>query len=378
MARLRLRSLWRNLHLWIGLGLFVVLAPLGVTGSLLVFDDDLDKLAHPQRYAVSGPANLDPAAYIDAARNAFGDRALPSQLRMPQGPHTPVTVQGWIAPTHDGDRPGQLTAYLDPATGKVLDVGNPRAELRGQIHQLHGNLFMAQSGRKLVGWLGVLMLISCLTGLYMWWPRNNNVVKALRWTRSPSGFSNLHHMVGFWVCVPLAVLSFTGAAIAFPDLVRAAQGKPPQQQRQQGPQGNQAQPLAQTETPAGAALAAAIEVAGGSARVQQITLPTEGDRPAWRLQLRGDKGPVQVRVDDRKGKAKLQDGPPPGPGDGDPIMRAIRQLHSGNDTGPIWTAIIVITGLAPTLLGVTGAIFWFLRRKRAPSRAAATAPVAAE
>src|ERR1700679_4380490 len=101
MARLQLRSLWRNLHLWIGGGLCVVLAPLGVTGSLLVFDDDIDKWAHPQRYAVSAPANLDPGAYVDAARAAFGDRALPSQLRLPQGPGAPVTVQGWVAPAHE-------------------------------------------------------------------------------------------------------------------------------------------------------------------------------------------------------------------------------------------------------------------------------------
>jgi uncharacterized iron-regulated membrane protein len=331
MARLRLRSLWRNLHLWIGLGLFVVLAPLGVSGSLLVFDAGLDKLMHPQRYAVSGPARLDPGAYLDAARAAFGQRALPAQLRMPQGSGGPVTVQGWAPPAHEGERPGQLTAFLDPASAKVLDVANPRAELRGQLHQLHGNLFMAQPGRKLVGWLGLLMLISCLTGLYMWWPRNNDVIKGLRWTRSPSGFSNLHHMVGFWACVPLALLSFTGAAIAFPDVVRAAQGKPaqppqppqPPQPQRAGPQ-TQAAPLAQPHTAVADVIAAATAAAGGPGRVQQLTLPTQGARAAWRVQLRGPAGPVQVRVDDASGEARLQDGPPPGPGGGDPATTPAR------------------------------------------------------
>jgi uncharacterized iron-regulated membrane protein len=362
MAGFRLRSLWRNLHLWIGVGLLVVLAPLGVSGSLLVFDAGIDKLAHPQRYAVSGPASLDPAAYVEAARAAFAGRALPSQLRLPQDSAAPVVVQGWAPPARDGDRPGQLAAYLDPASGKVLDVGNPRAELRGQIHQLHGNLFMAQSGRKLVGWLGVLMLISCLTGLYMWWPRNNRLGKALRWTRSPSGFSNLHHLVGFWTCVPLAILSFTGAAIAFPDAVRAMQGKPAAPAR---PPNVQARPLTETATPVSAVVAAAIEAAGDGARVQQLVLPSEGGQPAWRVQLRTGHRPVQVRVDDRAGTAKVQDGPPPGPGGGDPLMRAFRQLHDGGGAGPVWIAIIVLTGLSPAILGVTGTVFWLLRRRRA-------------
>jgi uncharacterized iron-regulated membrane protein len=377
MAGLRLRSLWRNLHLWIGLGLFVVLGPLGLTGSLLVFDDELDKLAHPHRYAVSGAARLDPAVYLQAAGDAFGAEVLPSQLRLPQRPGAPVTVQGWVAPDREGARPGQRVAFIDPATGKVLDVGDPRAELRGRIHQLHGNLLLpgnwARSGRRLVGWLGVLMLVSCLTGLYLWWPRNNRLAKALRWTRSPSGFSNLHHMVGFWTCAPLAVLSFTGAAIAFPDVVRAMQGKPAQAQRQGPGQGGPSAPLAHPNIPASAALAAALEAAGGEGRLQQLVLPAEGERPVWRVQLRTGHGPVQVRVDDRTRKARLQDiparGGPPGPGGGDPLMRALRQVHAGDDTGPVWTMIIAVTGLAPAILGVTGGVFWLLRRRPRPATA---------
>jgi hypothetical protein len=36
MARLRLRALSRTVHLWIGVALFLVLAPIGLTGSYLV------------------------------------------------------------------------------------------------------------------------------------------------------------------------------------------------------------------------------------------------------------------------------------------------------------------------------------------------------
>ena len=59
-------------------------------------------------------------------------------------------------------------------------------------------------------------------------------------------------------------------------------------------------------------------------------------------------------------------------------MRVLRQLHAGNDTGPIWTTIIVLTGLAPTILGVTGAVFWVMRRRRASVSGIAGAPAVAE
>jgi len=264
-----------------------------------------------------------------------------------------------------GQRPVQLTAWLDPGGGKVLDVANPRQELRGMIHQLHGNLFMAQPGRKVVGWLGVAMLISSITGLCLWWPRNNAVLKGLRWTRSPSGFSNLHHMAGFWICVPLAILSFSGAFIAFPEVAAALRPADAAARPERTQQNAFAVPLAAPQLSADAAVAAALAEAGGAARVVQLTLPTEGDRPAWRVQLKGEGGPVQVRVDDRLGKAKLQHGgPAQGPEGRDPLTRFMRNLHDGDDMGPVWRVIIVLAGLAPTLLGATGTVIWLAGRRR--------------
>ena len=328
MARLRLRALWRNIHLWIGVALVIVLAPLGVTGSLLVYDDQIDALMHPQRHAASGPAVLPPSAYLEAAREAFGERARPAQLRLPQG--GPVTVQG-----------GALTAWLDPVSGRLLDVGAPRQELRGLVHQLHGNLFMAQSGRRLVGWLGLLMLVSCISGLIIWWPRGA-FLKALAWRRSPTAWSNLHHMAGFWISVPLALLSLTGAAIAFPEVVRMVSGA---SAPVQGPRPGDAV-LAEPRLGVDAAVAAAL-AAAGPGRVQQVTLPAPGKHPAWRVQLRGEQGPIQVRVDDATGKAEARPAPSQGRGGGDPLMRLMRQVHDGDDAGPLWRAIIAAARPGP-------------------------------
>ncbi|MGZ3398863.1 MAG: PepSY-associated TM helix domain-containing protein [Caulobacteraceae bacterium] len=253
-----------------------------------------------------------------------------------------------------------MTAWLDPRTGRLLDVGAPRQELRGFIHQLHGNLFMAQPGRKLVGWLGLFMLVSCVSGLVIWWPKGA-FLKGLAWRRSPTAWSNLHHLVGFWICAPLALLSFTGAAIAFPEVVRLVSGAPaPAQGLRDGGDAVVAEPRLSVDAAVTAALAAA-----GPGRVQQVALPASGQRPAWRVQLRGDRGAMQVRVDDQTGEAEARPAPPPGPGGGDPLMRLMRQVHDGDDTSPLWRVIIAAAGLAPGLLGVTGTVLWFRRRRPA-------------
>lgn len=371
---LRLRSVWRNIHLWIGAGLFVILAPLGVTGSLLVWDDSLDKLAHPDRYhAASGV--LAPSAYLNAAAQGFAGKAVIAQLRMPTEPGGSVVVSGFQpGPVLSGRRPPQLSAWIDPASARVIAVANPRQELRGVIHNIHGNMLLPVSGRPFVGWLGVLMVISCTTGLCIWWPRNSGLlVKALRWTRSPSVFSNVHHMVGFWICLPLALLSLTGSYIAFPQAMKAMFGPRPVAAAAAGPGGQGQQrgrfppPIALPAMTADKVLAAALGADDDlkGARLVQITLPTEGGKPAWRVQLKpADGPPVAVRVDDASGMARVQDTQAnEGPAGADPIGRWMRRTHDGSQYGRVWQVIIFVTGLAPLLLGLTGIIVWLSRRK---------------
>lgn len=71
-------------------------------------------------------------------------------------------------------------------------------------------------GRQIVGWLGVAMLISSLTGLWLWWPLTGSVRRGSLLKRRPQFDANLHHLTGFWICIPLAMLSLTGAWISFP------------------------------------------------------------------------------------------------------------------------------------------------------------------
>ena len=50
----QLRRLWLNVHLWIGVGLALLLIPISISGGLLVWHDEIDALLTPQRYAVTG------------------------------------------------------------------------------------------------------------------------------------------------------------------------------------------------------------------------------------------------------------------------------------------------------------------------------------
>ena len=401
-----LRWFWFQLHLWLGVALSLVLIPVCLSGSYLVWRDEFDHLLHTERYAVTDPAvKLAPSAYLSAAQAAFGDRATVASLRLPEAAGGPVTVSGPIGPPArvaprgesrqgggrgpggegarvDGPPPrnlGNLTAWVDPGTGRVLSVANPRSGVMIFMHDLHGHIFITGGlGRKLVGWLGWAMLISCLTGIWLWWPKNGKVSKGFRWNRDPSTLMNLHYLTGLWIAIPLAILSLTGALISFPQTTRAIVGafQPLSQQQQRGPPRGPNRPLATPQLQADAVLAKARGVQSGDLR--NLMLPTRA-QPVWRVEIAPPTGRhVQLTVEDETGAVERAPPPKATPA-GDQTVRFNRRLHDGIGFPMLWRILITIGGVIPALLGVTGTIVWAQRQlRKAGMRRRFGEPVAAE
>lgn len=372
----RLRRFWLDVHLWLGVGLMIALIPLSVTGSILVWHDQIDRALHAQRYETTGPSASRPVqAYAAAAQAAFDGRAQLTQVRLPQNAGDPVVAVGRIhGEPGPGGRPRTLNAWIDPPTAKVLATGEVARTFTMVLHRVHGSLLIPEVGRKVVGWLGWAMFVSSATGLWLWWPRHAGVLKGLRWRRGASTLFNLHHLVGFWVCIPLAVLSLTGVYISFPQTSRALFGLPQQPPRQQGP-GRFAPPIPQPKLSIAQAVAVAQAEAPGAA-LAEVNVPTRGKEPAWRVGLKapGAERPKTVQVVDATGQVKAVPGDRaggPGGGGPDKISPLMRRVHDGNDMGVVWQVIIFVAGLAPALLGITGVVMWLRRqaRQKALSRA---------
>src|SRR3712207_4252927 len=148
------------------------------------------------------------------------------------------------------------------------------------MHVLHGSLMVPGVGRQVVGWIGVAMLLSSLTGLWLWWPLKGGFRRGLRWNRRPSTSGNLHHMGGFWIALPLAVLSLTGAWISFPAFFAQVSGdpagpSPAERMRRMG-----AVPLVETRLTPDQALASSARHSTGA--LSAINWPTE-QAPLWKV-----------------------------------------------------------------------------------------------
>lgn len=349
---LRLRALWFQIHKWLGLSLALLIIPIAVSGALLVWHDVLDEAINPQRYAVSGPPALPPSAYAAAARRVLGPGERIASLRYPEHDEGPVV----ISTTRPGrGRPERATIWLDGPDARVLDRASADAGLVRFVHQLHGSLTVPGWGRAIVGWVGVFMFLSCLTGIWLWWPVTGSLRRGFRWKRQNSTNANLHHLTGFWIALPLAMLSFTGFWISFPSVFgmfeasQPSKGGPPDRARAM-----RARPLERTAHSPEELMGAAIRVTSGA--LVSVTWPTD-QTPKWKFAFDGDYGPSEAEIDDASGAVT-----PPRPPRPETTARLMRRLHDGTGMGTLWQIVIFIGGIIPAVLAVTGIVMWLRSR----------------
>jgi uncharacterized iron-regulated membrane protein len=191
----------------------------------------------------------------------------------------------------------------------------------------------------------------------------------LRWRRGPATSFNLHHLFGFWIAIPLAVVSATGIYLGFPQQARELLSSvAPMTPQQRG--GLNAPLLASPHIDVDRAVEIATVGMAGS-RAAAVFLPTQQNQ-AWRIQLRNPDSEAldTVTVDDRSGAlTKVV------PQAGDTIAQWIRWIHEGSHSGVLWQILVFLCGILPTVFAVTGTMIW-LRSRRATTagRGIASAP----
>lgn len=350
------RKLWFQVHKWIGLLLAVLIVPISLTGSALVWHDWLDEQANPQRHSVSGPPRLSPSAYVAAAGSALQSGERVATITFPEG-EGPVMVSAWRPPEPGQGRPVRTNLWLDPQSGQLLDRAASNEGVVRVLHVLHGTMMIPEVGRQVVGWVGVFMLVSSLSGIWLWWPVKGGFTRGLRWRRRNSTNANLHFQSGFWIAIPLAMLSFTGVWISFPQVFNqfnAAEARP------QGGGDRMARmraaPLDSTRLSPDAAIGAAQRYAAGP--LVSIAWPTD-QSANWRVSFARDGSPAEVKVADGTAEATA-----PGPVRPETLARTMRRWHDGTGMGPVWQTVIFIGGIIPALLAVTGILMWLRVRRR--------------
>lgn len=349
-----MRRVWIQVHLWLGLTLGAVGILVGITGSILIYDHEIDAWLNPQRYAVSGSqVSLTYDEYAAGVIRALDGRARIVNIRLPEREGMPIVVLA------RGREVGELyRVHVDPPTGRVLEAVLGGGFI-GWVHRFHENLMLREYwGREIVGLVGLAMLISSLSGIYLWWPARGRFREALRLRPGLALSRNLHYLFGFYGSLMLALLSFTGIWLAYPDLGRFAVSlfsRVSESPRNiQAPVESSGKPIAPD---------AAVTVAQAlypTARVTGIGFPA-GKRGVYRVGLREAASPSTAFIDPASG-AVLRRIDPTTQTAGDRFLATQRHIHTGDAFGAAGRVVFLAAGPLPGFLVVTGAMIWLRQR----------------
>lgn len=377
-ALLAFRRLWLRVHLWIGLALGVLLALIGLTGSLLVFHQEIDEWMYPALLHVTPPVPGAPLQSVGAMLNAAAAR-LPEGARL-EFIYLPRHAQaaakcGYLLPRSDTRRQDEWLAYVNPYTAEVTGMRlwyssrswfeNPFVPF---VFKLHYALLIWKYGPPAVGVLSVFLLLSLLSGLYVWWPITGTWRRAIRLRRplmSWHGNLDVHRVSGLVFLPVLAVLIVTGIYFNVPSLVTAPLGavatiEPPNAIRSRPSPG--ARPVAPDR-----AVSHVLERYPDDA-IQYVSLPLSPEAPYQIAQFVALGGGVRMArttsVDQYTGEIiAVRDGISGPAGTG--ILQWAYILHSGDAWGWFGRLLVFLAGLACPLLAATGAARWWQKRHAA-------------
>jgi uncharacterized iron-regulated membrane protein len=198
-------------HRWAGLIFGVLLLIQGLTGTLLVFRDEIDQLVFPE-LTVPRVANPIPIEQLTQAVTAARPGAQLQRIEFPA-----VATQAAIFRLKDADgEPAILAA--DVGTGTVVRQGGLSSWPSEWVFHLHDQLLAGKVGDWIVGIEGIVLVFMLITGPIVWWPGRKRLKSGFR-VIADSGTDRLvrtlHRSAGAILAVGLLVSSFTGVFMIF-------------------------------------------------------------------------------------------------------------------------------------------------------------------
>lgn len=342
-------------HRWVALITGALLIVIALTGSALVFEGAMDRALNPQLWHVEpGTRWTSIDSMIGSARSVVPEPA-PAFITLPETADRAAMVQV-----------GANQVFVNPFTGSVQGRrtnAEADATLPRRLHRLHIALMSGQVGGALVGLTTAAAFFLVLSGIIVWW---RDKVWRIRWSASwKRVIFDLHHSLGVFAAVILALVTSSGMALHYRPLSNALRRLDVSLPIPRQPAGSAgARPV-----PVDSVYHAAIRALPG-ANVTAMTLspkPTGSFVVVMRFpEDGGASGRSRVYVDQFTGAVLLAVSTRAA-ALGTRIAGGVRDMHTGDVLGLAGQTLWFASTIVLALQAVTGAIMWWNGRK---SRAA--------
>jgi uncharacterized iron-regulated membrane protein len=211
-----LRKALFQVHLWAGIGVGIYILAISVSGSAIVFRNEIHRALTPAPLSFTGPGNRLTKEQLEESATRLHPEYTVSQIWMSErNPDRAVEI--WIKRSDDDHQ----ELLFHPYTGADLgDAVPPSIRVLDWLVNFHDTLLYAETGRTVNGIGGLFLVVLCLTGAIVWWPGIKNWRSSLgidvraNWKR----FNwNLHSAIGFWSFLLILMWALSGVYLVFPE-----------------------------------------------------------------------------------------------------------------------------------------------------------------
>ena len=199
------------MHLWPGLVSGIVVVILGITGCILVFEEQFKNAFFPwlRSEEPAGRSLLPPSVLYKKVSEALPGKDIQSVWYHGKEHTAHFTV--------DADS----VVYVDPYSGKVVAMMSDE-DFFHFIDIGHTRLWLPQKiGVQIVGWSTFVFFTLLITGMILWWPKKWNQKSRdlsfkVRWkARFKKLNYDLHNVFGFYALLVSILFALTGMIMSF-------------------------------------------------------------------------------------------------------------------------------------------------------------------
>jgi uncharacterized iron-regulated membrane protein len=357
----QIRNFTFYIHRYLGLIVGLLLIIIGLTGSLLVFQREIDQFLVSQQFGQVIPQEqrVPIESVVETVKTAYASQPelkLSSINTLPDA-HLPYRV--WL------EAPGNTRrqVFVNPYTGAIMGSRQWEQTLIGFIFKLHYEFLAGEIGTIIVGIVAFLLLILSITGIILWpgWRRLILGFK-IKWNAHPKRINfDIHKVAGIIAAVFLTMIAFTGMCWNFGDfsqpVIHAATFTPmPPKPVSQPIQGQSPLGLGEILKKADAALPGAVTTYISLPKTPEGVFRVNKKQP----QETDEYGNSEVYLDQYTGKVvQFKNGLEPSRAD--QVFNSFAPMHYGTFGGLPTRILYIFVGLSPLILFITGFVMWWYR-----------------
>ena len=202
----KLKQIFGQIHLWLGLVSGLVVVVVSLTGCLYVFEEEARDIFQRKYFYVENPVGV---------RKNLMEISGAIKQQFPKEKITQIRFKSDANAAYLYHMKSKKAISINPYTLQIQGVRDLEADFFAFILDIHLDLKLGEIGSEIIKWNVLIFLVLCISGLILWIPKQKKFLKQaliIKWRTQNWKRLNwdLHSVLGFYGLFVLIIISLTG------------------------------------------------------------------------------------------------------------------------------------------------------------------------